>query len=76
MTDDALTVHENCGGDLVKVFGSVGIVWKGGGFYKTESRSSKKSSKSKETTSSESSKSSTSTDSSSTSTKTADKKDK
>lgn len=40
MTDDALKIHEenNCGGDLVKVFSSVGIVWKGSGFYKTDAR--------------------------------------
>lgn len=40
MTDDALTIHEECGGDLVKVFSSVGIVWKGAGFYKTDARTS------------------------------------
>jgi putative FmdB family regulatory protein len=37
-TDDALTVCPNCGGELRKVFGSVGIVFKGSGFYKTDSR--------------------------------------
>jgi putative FmdB family regulatory protein len=37
-TDDALTVCPACGGDLRKVFGSVGIVFKGSGFYKTDSR--------------------------------------
>jgi putative FmdB family regulatory protein len=39
-TDDALTTCEDCGGDLRKVFGSVGISFKGSGFYKTDSRSS------------------------------------
>lgn len=39
MTDDALTIHEECGGDVKKVFSSVGIVWKGAGFYKTDTRS-------------------------------------
>ena len=37
-TDDALTVHDACGGELRKVFGSVGISFKGSGFYKTDSR--------------------------------------
>src|SRR3984957_8901805 len=37
-TDDALTVCPACGGELRKVFGSVGIVFKGSGFYKTDSR--------------------------------------
>ena len=39
-TDDALTVHEACGGRLRKVFSPVGIVFKGSGFYKTDSRAS------------------------------------
>lgn len=38
-TDDALTVCPNCGGDLRKVFNAVGVVFKGSGFYKTDSRS-------------------------------------
>ena len=37
-TDDALTTCEACGGDLRKVFGSVGISFKGSGFYKNDSR--------------------------------------
>ena len=37
-TDDALTVCPNCGGDLRKVFNAVGVVFKGSGFYKTDSR--------------------------------------
>ncbi|HLI44642.1 MAG TPA: FmdB family zinc ribbon protein [Acidimicrobiales bacterium] len=44
--DDPLTVCPNCGGELRKVFGSVGIVFKGSGFYKTDSRSSSKVAKS------------------------------
>ncbi|HEV2361399.1 MAG TPA: FmdB family zinc ribbon protein [Acidimicrobiales bacterium] len=39
--DDALTVCPACGGNLRKVFGSVGIVFKGSGFYKTDNRSGK-----------------------------------
>lgn len=38
-TDDPLTECPSCGGELRKVFGSVGIVFKGSGFYKTDSRS-------------------------------------
>jgi putative FmdB family regulatory protein len=38
-SDDALTTCPNCGGDLKKVFGNIGIVFKGSGFYKTDSRS-------------------------------------
>ena len=37
-TDDALTECPACGGVLKKVFGSVGITFKGSGFYKTDSR--------------------------------------
>src|SRR5580692_663905 len=37
-TDEALTVHEDCGGRLRKVFSPVGIVFKGSGFYRTDSR--------------------------------------
>jgi putative FmdB family regulatory protein len=37
--DDALTICPNCGGDLKKIFGNIGIVFKGSGFYKTDSRS-------------------------------------
>jgi putative FmdB family regulatory protein len=36
--DDALTTCPNCGGALRKVFGSIGVVFKGSGFYKTDSR--------------------------------------
>jgi putative FmdB family regulatory protein len=37
-TDDALTTCEACGGQLRKVFGNVGIAFKGSGFYKNDSR--------------------------------------
>jgi putative FmdB family regulatory protein len=37
-TDDPLTVHEADGGRLRKVFSPVGIVFKGSGFYRTDSR--------------------------------------
>ena len=37
-TDDPLTVCAVCGGRLRKVFSPVGIVFKGSGFYRTDSR--------------------------------------
>ena len=37
-SDDALSVCPECGGKLRKVFSSVGIVFKGSGFYRTDSR--------------------------------------
>src|SRR5580700_8475655 len=39
-TDEPLTVHADCGGRLRKVFSPVGIVFKGSGFYRTDSRNS------------------------------------
>ncbi|WP_392753256.1 FmdB family zinc ribbon protein [Streptomyces sp. LN590] len=43
-TDDALTVCPNCEGRLKKVFSAVGIVFKGSGFYRNDSRGSSSSS--------------------------------
>jgi putative FmdB family regulatory protein len=37
-TDDALTVCPNCQGRLRKVFSAVGVVFKGSGFYRNDSR--------------------------------------
>jgi putative FmdB family regulatory protein len=37
-SDDPLTECPHCGGSLRKVFGSIGITFKGSGFYKTDSR--------------------------------------
>jgi len=37
-TDPSLTVCPLCGGELRKVFSAVGIVFKGSGFYKNDSR--------------------------------------
>lgn len=65
-SDDALTECPNCGGQLRKVFGSVGVTFKGSGFYKNDSRSSKTSTTTA-TKSSESSSESSSDGSSSTS---------
>jgi putative FmdB family regulatory protein len=39
-SDDPLTVCPECGGRLRKLFSPVGIVFKGSGFYRTDSRSS------------------------------------
>jgi putative FmdB family regulatory protein len=41
-SDDALTTCEKCSGRLRKLFGSVGVVFKGSGFYRTDSRESGK----------------------------------
>lgn len=38
-SDHALTVCPSCGGPLRKVFNSVGVTFKGSGFYRTDSRS-------------------------------------
>ena len=48
--DDPLTACPTCGKPVKKVFGSVGIVFKGSGFYKTDSRSGGSASKPAETT--------------------------
>jgi putative FmdB family regulatory protein len=67
-SDAPLTKHSGCGGKLAKVLSPAGIVLKGSGFYKTDSRSSKSASrtKSSESSSSESKSSSTSEKSSDT----------
>ncbi|MDH6198867.1 putative FmdB family regulatory protein [Mycobacterium frederiksbergense] len=66
-SDDALTTCPKCSGKLRKLFGSVGVVFKGSGFYRTDNRDSSKSSSNGSAKSSESSSSSTSSDSSSSS---------
>ncbi|MGW4101351.1 MULTISPECIES: FmdB family zinc ribbon protein [unclassified Mycobacterium] len=67
-SDDALTTCPKCSGKLRKLFGSVGVVFKGSGFYRTDNRESgKSSSNGAPSKSSESSSSSTSSDSSSSS---------
>ncbi|RRQ77168.1 FmdB family transcriptional regulator [Streptomyces griseofuscus] len=43
-TDDALTECPHCNGRLKKVFSAVGIVFKGSGFYRNDSRGSTSSS--------------------------------
>ncbi len=63
-TDDALKDCPQCSGRLRKLFGSVGVVFKGSGFYRTDSRAGSASSSSN----GEKKKSSASTESSGTST--------
>ncbi|MFL6084868.1 MAG: FmdB family zinc ribbon protein, partial [Mycobacterium sp.] len=43
-TDSALTTCAKCNGRLRKLFGNVGVVFKGSGFYRTDSRESAKTS--------------------------------
>ncbi|MCK2238127.1 MULTISPECIES: FmdB family zinc ribbon protein [unclassified Crossiella] len=64
-TDATLTECPNCSGKLRKLFGAVGIVFKGSGFYRTDSRGSGGSS----TVSAGSTKSESKSDSGSSSTK-------
>lgn len=45
-TDDALTTCDQCSGRLRKLFNSVGVVFKGSGFYRTDSREAGKKEKS------------------------------
>lgn len=60
-SDKPLKKHKTCGGDLQKVFHPAGLIFKGSGFYVTDSRSSNRSS-SRSTTSRSSSSSSSSSD--------------
>jgi putative FmdB family regulatory protein len=62
-SDDALTECPTCGGRLRKVFNAVGVVFKGSGFYRNDSRGADPSTSS---TSTSSESTSTSTDTKST----------
>jgi len=54
-TDDPVKRHKGgCGGSVKRVFGSVGISFKGSGFYKNDNRSSSASSTSSASSASES----------------------
>ncbi|MDX2522858.1 FmdB family zinc ribbon protein [Streptomyces europaeiscabiei] len=64
-TDDALTECPACNGRLKKVFSAVGIVFKGSGFYRNDSRGSSSSSTPATSKSSSDAKSSSDTKSSS-----------
>ncbi|WP_432195615.1 FmdB family zinc ribbon protein [Streptomyces sp. bgisy027] len=63
-TDDALTECPSCQGRLKKVFSAVGIVFKGSGFYRNDSRGSSSSSSPASSKSSSASADSSSTSSS------------
>jgi putative FmdB family regulatory protein len=77
-TDDALTTCELCSGRLRKLFSSVGVVFKGSGFYRTDSRESSKSSTngSAKSSSSSGSETSSSSDKSGSSEKSSSSSDK
>jgi len=64
-TDEPLTVCPECEGRLRKQFSAVGIVFKGSGFYRTDSRSSSNGSSKSDTGSSSGAKDSSSSSSSS-----------
>ncbi|QHD85112.1 FmdB family transcriptional regulator [Gordonia sp. JH63] len=68
-SDDSLTECPQCAGRLRKLFNSVGIVFKGSGFYRTDSRPGSSSDTSTSSSDSSSSSSSSSSDSSSSSSK-------
>ncbi len=58
-SDKPLKKHDVCGGDLQKVFHARGVVFKGGGFYATDSRAPSSVSKSADSNGSDNSKSET-----------------
>lgn len=62
-TDDALTSCPQCEGRLRKLFNSVGVVFKGSGFYRTDSRESGKKSETAASSSAKSEKAAASSDS-------------
>lgn len=64
-SDDPLTECPECGGDLRKQFNSVGVVFKGSGFYRNDSRAGGSSSSSSSSSASSSSGSASSAGSSS-----------
>ena len=49
-TEDALTTCPECSGRLRKVFNAVGVVFKGSGFYRNDSRKPEGATKSESTT--------------------------
>ncbi len=49
-TDAALTECPNCAGSLRKIYNAVGVVFKGSGFYRTDSRKAESSSEGKSET--------------------------
>jgi putative FmdB family regulatory protein len=77
-SDDALTTCDQCSGRLRKLFSSVGVVFKGSGFYRTDSREATKnaSNGSAKSSSSSSSDGSSSSDKSGSSEKSSGSSDK
>ncbi len=75
-SDDPLTECPSCTGSLRKVFGSIGITFKGSGFYKTDSRSTSSARKSGDGAGDGSSDSTSDTSKDAKDTKTAEKKEK
>jgi putative FmdB family regulatory protein len=71
-TDDSLTECPECGGKLRKVFGAPGIVLKGSGFYKTDTRAQDKRSGSEKSSGSNGSDSSSSDTKTESTTKSSD----
>ena len=63
-SDDPLTSCPTCEAPVRKVYGSVGVVFKGSGFYRTDSRASKNGSEKSSSSDSSSSSSSSSNSSS------------
>ena len=61
-SDDALTECPKCDARLRKLFGKVGVVFKGSGFYRTDSREAAKTASNGSSTGSESSSESTSSE--------------
>lgn len=70
-TDAALTECPECGAPVRKVYGSVGVVFKGSGFYRTDSRKASSASESASSSSSSSDSSSSAGSSSTTASKPA-----
>ena len=72
-SEDALTVCPQCDGKLRKLFNAVGVVFKGSGFYRTDSRAASSSTTPASSSASGSSSSDSSSKSSSESTGTSSK---
>ena len=68
-TEESLTDCPKCSGRLRKLFGKVGVVFKGSGFYRNDSRDASKNTSSGSSSSASSDSSSSSSDSSSSSAK-------
>ncbi|WP_369258358.1 FmdB family zinc ribbon protein [Geodermatophilus amargosae] len=74
-TDAAVAECPTCGAAVRKVYGSVGVVFKGSGFYRTDSRSSSTASEKASTASSSDSSSDSSSSSPSSSSSSSSKKE-